>query len=201
MPKSVSVFLSELTDDVQRKLPEYFTTTASFLAGCSGGIRGEKRVKTDKEAVEESLSAPPFQNCKRHWRVNKPPADCWPLINTLFGSHGAECRNAKGAMRASKRCSRNLRQQTVPQAQHTGMLSAFAIKRCFYSSQNDVDRHKFLLGTQQWKHANEMVEQNPGHVCSCLMSWELWLHSEHLLQIFYTGFTQVCGAFSNTELR
>lgn len=96
MPKSVSVFPSELTDDVQRKLAEYFTTTASFLAGCSGGIRGEKRVKTDKEAVEESLSAPPFQNCERHWRVNKPPTDCWPLINTLFGSHGAECRNTKG---------------------------------------------------------------------------------------------------------
>lgn len=92
MPKSVSVFPSELTDDVQRKLAEYFTTTASFLAGCSGGIRGEKQVKTDKEAVEEGLSAPPFQNCERHRRVNKPPADCRPLINTLFGSHGAGCR-------------------------------------------------------------------------------------------------------------
>lgn len=109
-------------------------------------------------------------------------------------------KTRKGAMRASKRCTRNLRQQTAPQAQHTGMSSALAIKRCFYSSQNDVDGHKFLLGTQQWKHANEMAEQNPGRVCSCLMSWELWLHSEHLLQIFYTGFTQVCGAFGNTEL-
>lgn len=45
-----------------------------------------------------------------------------------------------------------------------------------------------------------MAEPNPGHVCSCVMSWELWLQSEHLLQKYYMGFTQVCGTFGNKEL-
>lgn len=45
-----------------------------------------------------------------------------------------------------------------------------------------------------------MAEPNPDHVCSCLMSWELWLQSEHLLQKYYMGFTQVRGTFGNKEL-
>lgn len=46
-----------------------------------------------------------------------------------------------------------------------------------------------------------MAEPNPGRVCSCLMSWELWLQSEHLLQKYYMGFTTVCGMFCDEELQ
>lgn len=39
-----------------------------------------KQVKSDKEPVQENVRAPPFKLQKS---VNKPPADCWPQINTL----------------------------------------------------------------------------------------------------------------------
>lgn len=45
-----------------------------------------------------------------------------------------------------------------------------------------------------------MVNPKPGHVSSCLMSWELWLQSEHLLQKYYMLLTEVCGMFFNEEL-
>lgn len=49
-----------------------------------GRKRGEP-VKLDKAAVHESLSAPPLSIV----RVNKPRAECWPVINTL--SLGPSC--------------------------------------------------------------------------------------------------------------
>lgn len=46
-----------------------------------------------------------------------------------------------------------------------------------------------------------MAKPNLGPVCSCLMSWELWLQSEHLLQKYYMRLTTVCGMFCNEELQ
>ena len=40
----------------------------------------------------------------------------------------------------------------------------------------------------------------PGHVCTRLMSLELWLQSEHLLQKYYMELAEVCGMFCNEEL-
>lgn len=46
-----------------------------------------------------------------------------------------------------------------------------------------------------------MAIPNARHVCSCLMSWELWLRSDHALQKYYMVLlTKVCGMLCNEEL-
>lgn len=162
------------------------------------GIREEKRSELTKRLFRRICQLLP-SNCELHRRVNKLPADHWPLINTLSLDPSCWVLTRRGQYvpqilphkRARTHCT------TIPT--HRNVQHVY-FKCCFIGSLMWIATN-LCLAQKQWKHANEMAKPSLGCVCSCLMSWELWLWSEHILQKYYMRFTKVCGMFCNEELQ
>lgn len=154
-----------------------------FLPGwsfeCLRGIREERRAKLTKRLFRNVCQLLP-SNCPLQRRVNKLPAHCWPLINTLSLEPNCWVLTGRGQDVAQTLLQKCVRTHCATITTHRNVHRVYS-ERCLIGSLMWTAAN-FSLAQQQWVHANEMAEPNPGHVCSCLMSWELWLQSEHLLQ-------------------
>lgn len=93
---------------------------------------------------------------------------------------------------------KNVWEHTIPQSQHTGMFSMLTLNAAdslMWIATN------FYLAQLRWQYENEIAKPNPGRVWSCIMDWELWLQSQHLLQKYYKRLNLCVACFAMNSCR
>lgn len=161
-----------------RKLPKNNVFLPEWRVECQRGTSEEDR------PIREVCQLP--SNCALQRRVNIPSADHWPSLMLCLWT--VEHRYEGGNMCLRRRP----RTHCAAIAAHRNAQHAhFSVGGIMWIATN------FCLAQQQWKHVNEMAEPTPAHVWGYLLSWELWLLSECLIQKYCIGFVEVCGTFCN----